>query len=54
MDTQAELIESLKLALPYVEKVANTAPTTPSRTLRKMQAIKDANAIREAIARHAA
>jgi hypothetical protein len=40
----------LELALPYVERVAATAPTTPSRHLRQVQACKDAKAIRELLA----
>lgn len=48
MDTQ--LIEALKVALPYVERVAATAPTEPSRLHRRRQAAADAAMIRNLLA----
>ncbi len=44
------LRETLKLALPYVQRVAAQQPTTPSRMQRKMQAEKDVKTINAAIA----
>jgi hypothetical protein len=46
-----ELIAALKLALPYVEKVAATAPTEMERQRRQRQACKDAEAIRAILAK---
>jgi hypothetical protein len=48
--TEAELIAALKLALPYVRKVAGTAPTTFTREMRRLQACKDVCAVEAAIA----
>jgi hypothetical protein len=45
------LLAMLKLALPYVEKVAATAPTEMARQQRQRQASKDAAAIRALIAK---
>jgi hypothetical protein len=40
------LRQALELALPYVQKVADTAPTTNSRMGRKLQAQRDYRAIK--------
>jgi hypothetical protein len=45
-----DLIAALRLALPYVQKVASTAPTTFSREQRRLQACKDARAIQAVLA----
>lgn len=47
----AEIVAALKLALPYVQKIAATAPTTASREHRRLQACKDVRVIEAAIAR---
>lgn len=49
MDTNA-VLAALKLALPYVEKVAATVPFEMNRQMRQRQAVKDAATIRKAIA----
>jgi hypothetical protein len=46
-----DLLEALKLALPYVEKIAATAPTEYGRMKRRLQAVGDAKTIRAAIAK---
>lgn len=46
-----DLLSALKLALPYVQKVAATAPTEYGRMQRQMQAVKDVRAIQEAISK---
>lgn len=48
----ADLIAALHLALPYEEKVAATLPTTNSRMARKVQAARDARAIRKVLDAH--
>lgn len=45
------LIAAIELALPYVDKVANTLPTTNSRLGRKIKATQHAREIRTAIAK---
>lgn len=47
---QDDLIAALKLALPYVQKAAGTAPTTLSREMRRLQACRDLRAVRAALA----
>lgn len=46
-DLSAELTAALRLALPYVERIAAQQPTTYSRELRVLQARKDAQSIRD-------
>jgi cell envelope opacity-associated protein A len=46
-----DLLEKLKAALPYVERVAATAPTEPSRIQKQREASKTAAEIRAAIAK---
>lgn len=48
--TQIELLAALKLALPYVQKVAATIPTEMMRQQRQRQACADVAKIRAAIA----
>lgn len=43
------LISALRLALPYVQKAAATAPTTESRERRRLQACRDVRAIEAAL-----
>jgi hypothetical protein len=40
----------LEKALPFVERIAATAPTTPSRHQRKVEAAQIADQIRAALA----
>jgi hypothetical protein len=49
--TPAEVLAALKLALPYVEHQASFAPTTNSRMGKVLQARKDCEIIRAAIAK---
>lgn len=42
---------ALRIALPYVERVANTKPTEPIRIRRALQARKDARTIRAVLSR---
>lgn len=44
------LVAALKLALPYAQRVAATAPTEPARMQRQIQARRDVDAIQVAIA----
>lgn len=46
-----EMLAALNLALPYVQRVAATAPTTLSRMERQLRASKDVAAIRAVIAK---
>ncbi len=48
--TEKELIEALKIALPYIKKVAATQPTEMGRAQRKFQAVKDVEKIAGLIA----
>jgi len=51
VNDHADLVAMLKMALPYVERVAATAPTEYGRQVRQRQACRDADAIRAAIAK---
>jgi hypothetical protein len=53
-ETTNELLTALKLALPYVRKVAATAPTEMNRQQRQVEAVKAVRAIEAAIAKAAA
>jgi len=44
-----ELLATLKLALPYVQKIAATMPTEMERQRRQQQAVKDVATIKAAI-----
>ena len=46
-----ELAAALRLARPYVQRVAETAPTEMNRQKRQQQAIKDLRAIDELLAK---
>ncbi len=46
-----ELLNALKLALPYVDRIAGTRPTQPQGIMRRNQAVRDRVAIRAAIAK---
>lgn len=49
-----DLVAALKLALPYVQRVASTAPTEHARMVRQRQACRDVEAIEAALGgRHA-
>jgi len=48
--TNADLLAALKAALPYVEKVADTAPTEMIRQQRQREAVKLARSIQATIA----
>jgi hypothetical protein len=50
-ETTNELLTALKLALPYVRKVAATAPTEMNRQQRQVEAVKAVRAIEAAIAK---
>lgn len=50
MTTIADLLNALKVALPYVERVAATQPFEMNRQQRQRQAIADLVVIRAAIA----
>lgn len=51
MTTRERALEAaLRAALPFVERVAATAPTTPSRHQRKAEAERIASATRNALA----
>lgn len=46
-----DMFEALKAALPHVERIAATAPFDQHRKMRQLQAVKDAAAIRAALAK---
>lgn len=46
-----EMLNALRMALPYVEKVASTSPTEPARFARKLRATKDVTVIRAIISK---
>lgn len=50
MNCENELLAALKLALPYVERVATSQPTQPANVLKRNQAARDVAVIRDAIA----
>lgn len=45
-----DLIAALRTALPYVERIAATAPTEMNRQQRQRQAVRDAEMIRAVLA----
>lgn len=49
---EQELERLLCLALPYVQKIAATAPTEMARQQRQREAVKDAAAIKAALLAH--
>lgn len=48
-DNTAKVIAVLQTALPYIQRVAATQPFTETRVLRQRQAVKDVQAINEAL-----
>jgi hypothetical protein len=50
-DLTQDLIDALRTALPYVERIAATAPTEMNRQRRQQEAARDARVIREILAK---
>jgi len=48
--SNAQVLEALKAALPFVERVANSRPTEDARRARQRQAVKALASIHAAIA----
>lgn len=48
--SDAGILNALRLALPYVERVAGTSPTQPAGVARQRAAAKDLKVIRAALA----
>lgn len=46
-----EMLNALRMAIPYIEKVASTSPTEPARIARQLRAAKDVTVIRTIIAK---
>jgi len=50
---EGDLVAALRIALPYVQKIAATAPTEMLRQQRQIQAVKDVRIIKAALGEEA-